>query len=146
MKVSILYTPDSAENRKAAEEVAASLDSARCAVTVKKAAGSVIADVTGADIVFFGLHKAGDSEIPEGFRELARIFKGINLAGRAAGIFNFGPEKSGGALRKILKATDISLADVELSLGEKGPQRQAEIKEWARQTVSLHQEGRNAGK
>ena len=146
IKLSILFAPDSTENRKAVEEIASALDAARFAVTVKKAAESIISDITGADVILFGVQKTDSSEVQEEFRELARIFKGINLAGRTAAFFNFGQDKAASALRKSLKSSDILLADPEISLAEKSPSRQSEIKEWVRQVLAFHQEGRNAGK
>jgi flavodoxin len=146
IKVSILFAPDSTENRKAVEEIASALDAAHCAVTLKKAAESIISDVTGADVILFGVQKTDSSEVQEEFREFARIFKGINLAGKTAAFFTFSQDKAASALRKCLKSSDISLADPEITLAEKSPSRQSDIKEWVRQVLAFHQEGRNAGK
>jgi flavodoxin len=146
IKVSILFAPDSAENRNAAEEISSALDAARFSVTIKKAAESVISDITGADVILFGLQKTDSSDVPAEFREYARIFKGINLAGRTAAFFTFGQEKAASAMRKSLKSSDISLAEPELTLTDISASRQSEIKDWVRQVLSLHQEGRNAGK
>jgi flavodoxin len=146
IKVSILYAPDSADNKKAVEEMSSALETDRCAVSVRKAVEAIVADVTGADIVIFGLQKADSSDVQEEFKELARIFKGINLAGKTAAFFSFGQEKAAAGLKKALKSTDISLADPELLLPEKGASRQADVKEWARRVISVHQERLNAGK
>ena len=139
IKVSILYAPESAENKKSAEEIAGLLDAERCSASVKKARDSALADITGVDVILFGVLKSDSSDVQEEFRDYARIFRGINLAGKTAAFFSFGGDKASAPLRKALKSTDISVIEAELSLMEKSPARASDIREWVKQVMSAHQ-------
>ena len=83
-------------------------DELKTTTVVKPASEATIADVTGADIVLFGVEKPGSADVPPEYSEWIRVFKGITLAGRTAGFFSMGSGKATARLRKALKDTEIS--------------------------------------
>jgi flavorubredoxin len=142
--VFITYAPDTPENRKTVEQVRSAFDPAAYAVTAKPAAGSLMPDLAGADLLVFGLQKAQGADAPAEYAELLRSLKGVNLAGRAAGVFSFGGEKASARLRKVLRDTSAAVAEEEPVFSDQKPTRQAEIEAWARQLSTSLQDLRRA--
>ncbi|MGA2478493.1 MAG: hypothetical protein ABSG63_07045 [Spirochaetia bacterium] len=137
--VLILWAPDTAENRRVVEAVAGAFSDAKVTLHKKKVADAIVADVTGADIVVFGVQK-GESDLPPEFNECVRYFKGITLAGRTAGLFSMGSEKSTVRLRKVLKDTEISLLEDDPLFVDQKPGKSAEIAEWVKRLIQSYQE------
>ena len=142
--VLILWAPDTAENRKLVDAVARALEQAKVALLVKVAAEATIADVNAADIIVFGVQKAGGLDVPPEFSEFLRIFKGVALAGRTAGFFSMGAEKATTRLRKVLKDTEISQSDEDPLFADQKPGTPASVLEWSRRLIAAHQEMQNA--
>jgi flavodoxin len=133
----ITYAPDTNDTRKIVDQVRGAFDAAAFTVTVKNAAESLVPDLAGADLLVFGLQKAGGGEIPSDFSELLRSLKGANLAGRAAAIFSIGSEKASARLRKALRDTDVSVSDEDPVFADQKPARQADIAEWAKKVAAF---------
>jgi hypothetical protein len=136
----ICYAPDSPENRKAAEEIQASVDGGTYSVTVKPARESSVVDIAHAELMLFGCQKAGSADTPADFDELLRIFKGANLAGKTCAFFALGTEKASGRLRRGLRDTDISVMEDEPVLADRGTARSGDIREWTRKVTAYFQE------
>jgi flavodoxin len=111
---------------------------------VKKVTDANIADFTRADIVVFGTQKTGTSDLPPDYAECVRVFKGVTLAGRTAGLFSMGAEKATGRLRKALKDTEISTLEEDPLFSEPKSGGPAEIAAWVKKLVAFHQESKNA--
>ncbi len=140
--VVILWAPDSVENRRVAEAVRAAFDESKFTAITRKAAESSIVDLLAADIIVIGLQKAGASEVPTEYYDLLRIFKGITLAGRAAGVFSIGAEKASAKMRKSLKETEISLFEDDPVFFDQKSDKIPEAGEWARKLAGFFQEVR----
>jgi flavodoxin len=140
----IAYAPDFPENRRLAEEIAAAMEAGLFTASCKPAREATIVDIALADFVLFGTQKTGASELSADFDELIRVFKGANLAGKAACLFSFGTEKPSGRLRKAVKETDISLLEEEPVFGDRGASRSGDVKELARRLTAFFQELVNA--
>lgn len=140
----IAYAPDSPENRRMAEEIAASMDAGVFTASLKPAREATIVDVALADVILFGTQKTGASELPSDFEELLRVFKGANLAGKAGCLFSFGTEKPSARLRKAVRETDMALLEEEPVFGDRGASRSAEVKELAGKLAAFFQELVNA--
>jgi flavodoxin len=141
--VLILWAPDTAENRKLVDTVARTLEQAKVKLVVKGAAEATVADVTVADILVFGVQKTVPNEVPAEFSEFLRIFKGITLAGRTAGLFSMGPEKATGRMRKALKDTEINVSDEDPLFSDQKPGT-SPVTEWAEKLIGAHQELQHA--
>jgi flavorubredoxin len=141
--VLILWAPDTAENRRVVEAVAGAFSDAKLTPQTKKVSDAIVADVTMADIIVFGAQK-GTTDLPPEFNECLRYFKGITLAGRTAGLFSMGSEKSTARLRKALKDTEISLVDDDPLFTDQKPGKSVEVAEWVKKLIQVHQELRNA--
>lgn len=142
--VLILWAPDSAETRKVVEVLRGSFNEGRFRTTAKKADESSIVDIAAADMVIFGLQKSGATEVPPEFSELMRIFKGVTLAGRAAGVFSVGTEKASAKIRKSLKDTEVAIFEEDpLFPGEK-PEKVSDVSEWAKKLAGFFQEVRSS--
>ena len=141
----IAYAPDTSDMRRIVDQVRGAFEATAFTVTVKNAAESLVPDLAGADLLVFGLQKAGGGEIPVGFSELVRSLKGANLAGRAAAIFSVGSEKASARLRKALRDTDVTVSDEDPVFGDPKPARQADIPEWARRVAAFFEAARRAG-
>ena len=142
--VLILWAPDSAETRKVAESVRAAFNEGKYKTKLKKADESSIVDVAAADVVIFGLQKSGAAEVPSEYSELMRIFKGVNLAGRAAGVFSVGTEKASTKVKKSLKDTEIALFEEDPLFPSEKPEKTQGISDWARKLAGFFQEVRSA--
>jgi flavodoxin len=142
--VLILWAPDSAETRKVAESVRAAFNEGRFKTTLKKADESSIVDVAAADVVIFGLQKAGAAEVPPEYSELLRVFKGVILAGRAAGVFSVGTEKASAKIKKSLKDTEVALFEEDPLFPNDKPGKAADVGDWARKLAGFFQEVRSA--
>jgi flavodoxin len=142
--VLILWAPDSAETRKVVESVRAAFNEGRFKTTLKKADESSIVDVAAADVVIFGLQKAGAAEVPPEYSELLRVFKGVTLAGRAAGVFSVGTEKASAKIKKSLKDTEVALFEEDPLFSNDKPEKAADVGDWARKLAGFFQEVRGA--
>jgi flavodoxin len=142
--VLVLWAPDTAENRKLVDAVARALEQAKVTLTVKSASEGTIADVNGADIVVFGMQKAASTDVPTEFSEFLRIFKGITLAGRTAGFFSMGTDKTTGRLRKALKDTEITQSEEDPLFSEQKQGSSPLVIEWAERLIGTHREMHHA--
>jgi hypothetical protein len=100
--------------------------------------------VTVADILVFGVQKTAPNEVPAEFSEFLRIFKGITLAGRTAGLFSMGPEKATSRMRKALKDTEINVSDEDPLFNDQKPGTSLSLTEWAEKLIGAHQELQHA--
>lgn len=135
--VLILWAPDSAETRKVAEYVRAAFNEGRFKTTLKKADETSIVDVAAADVVIFGLQKSGGAEVPPEYSELLRVFKGVTLAGRAAGVFSVGTEKASAKIKKSLKDTEVALFEEDPLFSHDKPDKTADVSDWARKLAGF---------
>jgi len=142
--VLILWAPDSAETRKIAEAVRAAFNEGRFKTTLKKADESSIVDVAAADVIIFGVQKSPAADVPPEYAELLRIFKGVTLAGRAAGVFSVGPEKASSKMKKSLKETEVSLFEEDPLFPSDKQDKISEVGDWARKLAGFFQEVRSA--
>ena len=142
--VFITFAPDTPENRKTVEQVRLAFDPAACVVSAKPTAGSLMPDLAGADCLVFGLQKTQGADAPAEYTELLRSLKGVNLAGRVAGIFSFGGEKASARLRKVLRDTSATVSEEEPVFADQKPTLQAEIEVWARKLSTSLQDLRRA--
>ncbi|MGD0727425.1 MAG: hypothetical protein ABSB63_17900 [Spirochaetia bacterium] len=142
--VLILWAPESAENRRVVEAVTGAFDAAMLAPLAKKVAEASIADITAAEIVVLGTQKTNSSDLPPEYAECLRVFKGVTLAGRTAGLFSMGSEKATGRLRKALKDTEISTWEEDPLFSDPKSGAPAEIAAWVKKLVAFHQESKNA--
>ncbi len=138
--VLILWAPDSTDTRTVVESMRAAFNEGRFKTTVKRAGESSIVDVAAADLVIFGLQKSGASEVPPDYADLARVFKGVTLAGRAAGVFSVGSEKASAKMRKLLKDTEVALFEDDPLFSD----REQGVGEWAKKLAGFFQEVRSA--
>jgi len=141
--VLITYAPDTAENRKTVDLVRGAFAALHHRVSVKKALDSHIPDIADSDLVIFGMQKTSTGEPHADFAELARAFKGVNLAGRAAGFFSFGTEKATSRMRRMLKDSDISQSEDDPAFPEKGP-KPTEIEDWVKKVSQFLQAVKDA--
>jgi len=140
--VLILWAPDSSETRKVVESMRAAFNEGRFKTTAKKAAESSIVDIAAADLVIFGSQKSGASEVPPEYSDLMRIFKGVTLAGRAAGVFSVGTEKASAKIRKSLKDTEVALFDEDPLFDNEAQGSASDAGKWASKLAGFFQEVR----
>ncbi len=140
--VLILWAPDSAETRKVVEVVRAAFNEGKYKTTVKKADESSIVDIAAADVVIFGLQKSSAAELPPEYSDLMRVFKGVTLAGRAAGVFSVGSEKASAKIRKSLKDTEVAIFEEDPLFSNEKSEKVSEVTEWARKLAGFFQEVR----
>ncbi len=142
--VLILWAPDSAETRKVVEVVRAAFNEGKYKTTVKKADESSIVDIAAADVVIFGLQKSSAAELPPEYSDLMRVFKGVTLAGRAAGVFSVGTDKASAKMRKSLKDTEVAIFEEDPLFSNEKSEKVSEVTEWARKLAGFFQEVRGA--
>jgi len=104
-KVLILFEDGKPEIEREAMAIAERLEEQGRAASVKSASSVEVTEILAAELYLFG----ADSSKFTSFIELARIFKGINLAGRKVAFFG----SSGAAvawLRTLCADTEVSVA------------------------------------
>ena len=142
--VFITFAPDTVENRKTVEIMRGVFVALHHRVNVKKAPESSIPDIADTDLVVFGVQKTPTGEPHPEFSELLRSFKGVNLAGRAAGFFSFGTEKASSRMRRILEDTGISRSEEDPVFNDQKGNRSTEIEEWAKRLSQFLQATKDA--
>lgn len=104
-KALILFEDGKADIEREARTIADRLEEQGRSAIIKGASGVEISEILAADLFLLG---AGSSGAPS-YAELARVFKGVNLAGRKVAFFG----SSGAAvawLRSICADTEVSVA------------------------------------
>ena len=104
-KALILYEDGKLDIEREARTIADRLEEQGRDAIVKNASGVEISEILAADLYLFGAELASSAS----FSELARVFKGVNLAGRKAAFFG----ASGAAvawLRSLCSDTELSVA------------------------------------
>ena len=137
--VLITWAPDTTENRRVVDAVRAAFDDLKLDTKVEKAAECSIAHLATADIVVIGIQKWGTAEVHPDFSELVRVFKGVTLAGRTAGIFSIGTERASARMRKALKDTEISLLEDDPVFADQKTGKSPEIADWAKKLAAFTQ-------
>lgn len=140
----ITYAPDTIETRRVVDQVCGAFDATAFAVSAKSASESLVPDLANADLIVFGLRKAGGGEVPADFSELVRSLKGANLAGRAAAFFSVGSEKASARLRKALRDTDVSLSEEDPVFSDQKSVQHGGIAEWAQKVTAFFADVRRA--
>jgi hypothetical protein len=130
-QLTLLYAPDSKELQKLADAVTQSFKQKDVTASAKPASASGIPDILASDVILFGL--AGQDIDPKktDFAEMFRAFRGINLAGKFAGLLVIDDNDSPAIFRDALKDTDIDIFTEELPVSSTDFKR-ARIRSWAR--------------
>lgn len=115
-RASIIYAPRDSAIAALAAELERAFDSRHYIIRIKDASKVAVPDLAAADIILIGSMPEGRSVVHPSFAEILRALKGVNLAGRVAGIFAVGSRKTSEALRRALEDSDVILADEELIL------------------------------
>jgi hypothetical protein len=108
-KVLVLFEEGKPEIERVARAIGERLDEQGRGSAVKGASGVEISEILAADLYLLG----ADSSGPPSFAELARVFKGVNLAGRKVAFFG----SSGAAvawLRGLCADTEVAVAHSDL--------------------------------
>jgi len=128
----IVWAPDNAGTRRAAEAVRAAFDEAGLKVRARKASEASIVDIAAAELVVFATGKEPSAEVPPDYAELLRVFKGVTLAGRTAALFSVGSESATARLREALKDAEIHQVEEDPVFRETAGSHASEIADWAR--------------
>lgn len=101
----ILFEDGKPEIERTARAIAERLDGQGRGATVKSASSAEISEILASGLFLLG----ADSSAPPSYTELARVFKGVNLAGRRVAFFG----SSGAAvafLRGLCVDTEVTVA------------------------------------
>jgi predicted aconitase with swiveling domain len=115
-KTLVVYEDGKADSERVAVAIAERLAPERHEVLVKAASAVELPEILSSALYFFG----ADSPEAEGYAELARAFKGMNLAGRRAAFFG-GSGSAVAWLRGICADTDVAAAHADLVLRKPDP-------------------------
>ena len=141
----IVWAPDNAGIRGAAEVVRAAFDDAGLNVRARKAAETSIADIAAADLVVFAAAKDSSAGVHPDYAELVRVFRGVTLAGRTAALFSVGLESATASLREALKDAEIRQLPEDPVFREPAESHPSEITEWARGLAARVEDHDRAG-
>lgn len=124
IKTLIVYEDGKPELERCARLIAGGLPSATHEVRMRTASAVSIPDILASKLYFFG----AEAEHSPSYAEVARVFSGINLAGRSAAYF--GPSSS--ALKSLKEmAADTDLKAVASDLVESRPEPET-VASWLR--------------
>lgn len=127
MKTLIVYEDGKPDLEKSAKLIASGLSESDFEIRLRAASTVSIPDILASKLYFFG------AEIPHSpsYAEIARIFSGINLAGRSAAYF--GPSAEAiNSLRKMASETDLAATGKDLVDANPGPDA---ISAWLRDLI-----------
>ncbi len=128
----VIYAPAQGEISKIVDTVKESLDKRKYSISVKEAAHASIPDIAAADLILLGSGPQGEGQgsIHSDFSEIIRALKGVNLAGRVAGIFATESEKTLADFKNALKDSDVTLNKENLFFVEGNKIDKKLIKKW----------------
>ena len=142
-RAAIIYAPGDGAIAALAAELARAFDPGEYEVRLKQAGEAHLPDLAAAEVILLGSQPEGRSAVHPEFAEIVRALRGINLAGRAAGLFAVGSRKTAEALRKALKDTDVEMAAEDLVQEPGDVHRQGEkARQWARAVAVLLERAR----
>jgi flavodoxin len=139
-RVIILYAPDEETITTIAAVIETAFHNERCVTAVKAAKDALIPDIAGSDIVILGSKAEGKKPIHPDYKEIVRALRGINLAGRIAGIFTFEHDGTVDSFKQVLNDSDITIYEKSLFI-ESGQWDQAVITEWAQNILLYYKDG-----
>ncbi|MBN2442271.1 MAG: flavodoxin family protein [Spirochaetales bacterium] len=152
LKVIILYAPEDKSTNNPVNNIKTAFENEKCVVLAKSAKNTTIPDITASEILIIGSKTDGKKSIHPEFKELTRALKGINLAGRTAGIFSFDNEKTVTSFKEVLHDSGISLYNLNLyfknEMSYSSPTADAAIApsaaatgEWVKDIITFYKDG-----
>jgi hypothetical protein len=105
----VVYEDEKPELELVARGIAERLDLEKYSIVVRSASSATVSEILAAGLLFFG----ADSVDAASYREIARVLKGMSLAGKRAAFFG----SAGSAvawLRGLCADTDVSAAHADL--------------------------------
>ncbi len=137
-RATIIYAPADSAVAALAAEMEHAFDPNQFRVRMKEAAQAAVPDLAAADVILLGSQPDGRAAVHRGFNEIIRSLRGINLAGRVAGLFAVGSRKTLEVLRRALKDSDVLIAAEEFVLEPGAGDRHGEkAGAWVRSIVEL---------
>jgi flavodoxin len=134
-RVVIIYAPDEEIVQQSAVAIKSTFVNEKYSVTIRQARDAHMPDFAGAEIVILGSKKEDKRSIHTDFTEIIRALKGINLAGRIAGIFSFDTEETEKDFVKALHDSEINIFAKGLLIKD-GTIDTKVIKEWVKQIIA----------
>jgi flavodoxin len=142
-RVVIIYAPDDEIVQQSAVAIKSTFVNEHYSVTIKHARDAHMPDFAGVEIVILGSNKEDKRSIHTDFTEIIRALKGINLAGRIAGIFSFDTDETEKDFIKALYDSGISIFEKGLLIKD-GKIDTKVIKDWVKQIITgYHRKDRN---
>jgi flavodoxin len=136
-RVVIIYAPDDEIVQQSAVTIKSIFINEKYSVTIKQARDAHMPDFAGVDIVILGSKKENKKSIHSDFTEIVRALKGINLAGRIAGIFSFDTEETVDDFIKVLHDSDITIFEKGLLISD-GKIDTKVITDWVKQIITKY--------
>jgi flavodoxin len=134
-KVIVVFSPQEGDLKTLAETIAHKYEETNCSVVLKSAEQVSIPEINAADILVFGTEEEGTALLSGGYREIARAFSGINLAGKIGAFFSYSRGESIQNLREMVKDTDLELISSDLIFLQNGKSiKDKKIDKWINQT------------
>lgn len=129
-KLLIVYESSNPGLKEIAKRIEKACERLKFRIVCKCADDVIIPEVLASQAYFFGAQNSPS----EDYRELERLFKGINLAGRRAGFFTLDSVKAVDYLRAITKDTDLTANPNPWSPGN--PSIEEGLALWLRATLN----------
>ena len=134
-RLAILCAVETEGTRKAIQTLTEEFSSHEIEVRFRESQEARVPDILAVDLLVLGSQDS--SSLHPDFAEIRRALSGMNLAGRMAGLLDFG-NGSTEEFRKALKDTDIDIFKEELELTDNHDN--AVIRGWATRMVKAFQE------
>lgn len=139
-KVIILYAPDEKTIVDTVNDIEIAFNNENCITAVKAAKNALIPDIAASEIVILGSKAEGKRLIHSDFKEIIRSLRGINLAGRIAGIFSFDQEETFVSFKQALNDSDITVFGKSLLIKNGQPDSSATAA-WAKKILTYYKDG-----
>jgi flavodoxin len=139
----IIYAPDDAGLKNAAERIKQTLSNEKYPADIKTSKEASITDIAASDVIIVGF-KGAKKKVHPDFAGIDRALRGINLAGRIAAYFSTEHEDAMEHFRKSFRDSDIAIFETPLILspGEDGGKV---IPDWVQKLLSCYKEGSDVG-
>ncbi|MBN1699819.1 MAG: flavodoxin family protein [Spirochaetales bacterium] len=136
-KVVIIFAPDDELVQKSAVAIKSTFVNEKFDVVIKEARDAHMPDLAVGNIVILGSKKEDKKPVHSDFTEIIRALKGINLAGRIAGVFTFDSEETTDFLSQALGDSDITLIERGLCF-KNGRIDTKVIKDWVHTIIQTY--------
>ena len=137
IKILISFAPNDNSLNKICDDIASNFEKNQQEVKILSAKSTTMPDLSASDIVILCSAKENSNSVHSDFKEIRRSLKGINLAGRVAGLLSFSSEDVTKTLTSDFKDSDISVFPDSINIDVNNINIKS-IKDWVQGLIKFY--------